>query len=136
MLAADHESTRLPVPFSPLDALPPAASRQRENMAMKRLLSLATIVSLCLGGLFAMAEAQSQAGGLPDVSARVSILEGIATTLQNQVTTLQTEATGLRNQVTVLQTANTNLQNAFDAETAARVQGDNALRAAVDSERV
>jgi len=100
-----------------------------------RLLFLLSGLALALFGLFAPAEAQSQAGGLPDVSARVRVLEGIATTLQNQVTTLQTQAITLRNQVMVLQTANTDLQNALSAEIAGRVQGDNALRAAVDSER-
>jgi hypothetical protein len=101
-----------------------------------RLLFLLAGLALGLLGLFAPAEAQSQAGGLPAVSARVEVLEGIATTLQNQVTTLQTQVTTLRDQVTVLQTANTDLQNALSAEIAGRVQGDNALRAAVDSERL
>ena len=86
------------------------------------------VMALGLAGVSSSAEAQSQAGGLPAVSARVSILEGIAAKLQTAVTTLATT-------VTTLQTANTDLQNALNAEIAARVQGDNALRAAVDSER-
>ena len=112
--------------------------------------------AVILAGMFAMmsvpssVQAESQAGGLPGVSDRVRVLEGIAvnlqtavTTLQSNVTTLkttvtnlQTNVTTLQTKVTTLETKNTDLQGALDAEIASRVQGDNALRAAVDSERV
>ena len=86
-----------------------------------------TSVCLALLLLFGMtaprAEAESQAGGLPDVSARVGVLEGIATTLQTQVTTLQT-------QVTTLQSDNTALRNLLNAETETRTIADNVERAA------
>ena len=95
---------------------------------MSRFLSV-----VILAGVFTImsgagaARAQSQAGGLPAVSDRVSALERIAVTLQSAVTTLQT-------QVTALQTSNTNLQNALNAETAARIAADTALQAAVTQE--
>lgn len=69
------------------------------------------------------ARAQSQTGGLPLVSDRVSALEEVAASLKTAVTTLQT-------QVTVLQTANTGLQNALNAEIATRAAADTALRTA------
>ena len=69
--------------------------------------------------------AQSQAGGLPVVSDRVSVLEGVAANLQTAVTTLRTE-------VTVLQNTNTELKNALDAERTARIAADNALQAALN----
>jgi hypothetical protein len=119
---------------------------------MRLLVALSTLTLLGLG-VFASVEAQSQAGGLPAVSARVQVLEGIATTLQTQVTTLQTQVTTLQTanttlqtQVTTLQTDNTALQAALDAETAARrnaditlvnviQNGDRDLRAAIEAIR-
>ena len=111
---------------------------------MSRLLSV-----LVLTGMFAImsvpsgAQAQSQAGGLPVVSDRVSVLEGTAaalqaalTSLQTTVTNLQTTVTTLRTQVTSLQTANTDLGNALNAEIVARLQGDSGVRASVESERL
>src|SRR5262245_54182424 len=55
------------------------------------------VVTASLVSISSFAGAQSQAGGLPAVSARVSALEGVAATLQTAVTTLV-------NQVTALQT--------------------------------
>jgi hypothetical protein len=82
--------------------------------------------------------AQSQAGGLPAVSARVATLEGVAATLQaavasllTQITGLQAQVTGLKTQVTGLETANTDLQNALTSETAARTVSDAALQASI-----
>src|SRR5262249_30642537 len=66
------------------------------------------------------ARADSQAGGLPEVAARVTVLEALVTTLQTNVT--------------VLQTANTNLQNALNAEIAARLAADAALQTALTQE--
>ena len=59
---------------------------------MKRLLILAPLTILALA---AAAEAQSQAGGLPDVSARVTVLETQNKALETRVTTLQEEAKAL-----------------------------------------
>jgi len=99
------------------------------------------VAALGLAGISPSAEAQSQQGGLPTVSARVSAVEGIAATLQGAVTTLQTQLTALQtansNLQTAnnnLQTANNNLQTALSAEIAARVAADAALQAAINSE--
>jgi regulator of replication initiation timing len=111
-------------------------------MHVSRCIGVAVLVAVFMivsgqGG----ARAASQAGGLPAVSDRVSVLERIAATLQTavaslqtQVTTLKTHVTTLQTQVTTLETANTGLQNALNAETAARIAADNALQAALNQE--
>lgn len=101
------------------------------------------ISTVILAGLFATmsiaggAWAESQAGGLPAVSDRVSVLEGITANLQTAVTTLRAETTArraetktLRTDITTLQATNTTLQNALSAETAARRAADTALQTA------
>src|SRR5262245_58743113 len=93
-------------------------------------------------------QAESQAGGLPVVSDRVRVLEGIAvnlqtavTTLQSNVTTLKTSVTNLQTNVTTLQTKvttlesdNTDLQSALDAEIAARKAAEAQLQDALNLE--
>lgn len=97
-------------------------------MHVRRLISTGVLVSMVvITSNPSDVGAQSQAGGLPAVSERVSVLERLAVTLQTAVTSLQT-------QVTVLQTANNDLKKALDAEAAARTAADNALRAALDQE--
>ena len=58
---------------------------------MKRLLVMFSTVLFGLAGVFSVAQTQSQAGGLPDISARVQVLETITTALQTQVTAVQTK---------------------------------------------
>ncbi len=70
--------------------------------------------------------ADSQAGGLPTLADRVTVLETSVSTLQNAVTSLQAT-------VANLQSANANLQTALNAEIAARIAGDNALQSALAS---
>src|SRR5262245_22717574 len=94
--------------------------RHRIGVAM-----LAGVFVIMLGPSGAWAA--SQAGGLPAVSDRVSVLEGIVATLRTAVTTLTA-------QVTALQTANTGLQNALNAEIAGRTAADTALKNALDQE--
>jgi hypothetical protein len=88
---------------------------------------VAAVAAFSLVGISSPANAESQAGGLPDVSARVLVLEGIATTLQTLVATLQSN-------VASLQTANVTLQNALNTEIATRLAGDNALQTALAQE--
>jgi len=95
---------------------------------------MAAIAAFFLVGISSPASADSQSGGLPDVSARVLVLEGIATTLQTLVATLQSNVTTLQSNVASLQTANTTLQNALNTEIATRLAGDNALQAALTQE--
>ena len=89
----------------------------------------------------APSQAQSQAGGLPVASERISVLEGIAATLQTAVTTLQsnvtnllTNVTTLQTKVTTLETKNTDLQGALDAEIAARKAAEAHLQDLLDIE--
>lgn len=81
------------------------------------------------------ARAESQAGGVPAVSDRLTVLERATATLRTTVTTLQTQVTTLRTTVTTLQTDNTDLKGALAAEIAAREASENALRAADDDIR-
>jgi hypothetical protein len=98
-------------------------------MHMPRFISVLVLVSVFVimsdpGG----ARAESQAGGLPAVADRVSVLEGVATTLKASVAILQTQVTTLRTTVTTLETDNTDLKSALAAETAARAAEDSTLR--------
>ena len=102
---------------------------------------VAAVAAFSLVGISSPANAESQAGGLPEVSARVFVLEGIATTLQTLVATLQSKVAGLQSNVATLQsnvaslqTANTTLQNALNTEIATRLAGDNALQTALTQE--
>ena len=105
------------------------------------------LCAVVLAGVFAMmsvpssVRAESQAGGLPVVSDRVKVLEGIAVTLQTAVTTLQsnvtnllTNVTTLQTKVTTLETKNTGLQGALDAEIAARKAAEAHLQDLLDIE--
>lgn len=74
------------------------------------MLRLLTLVPLTMLALVTTAQAQSQAGGLPDVSARVQVLETQAKTLETRVTTLQTQAQALETRVTTLQAASQALE--------------------------
>src|SRR5262245_20233172 len=86
-----------------------------------------------LGGS-SVALGQSQAGGLPVVSDRVSALEKTAATLQGAVASLQTSVQTLQTQVTVLQNSNTALENDLNAERAARTAADTSLQKALSQE--
>lgn len=82
----------------------------------------AAVAMLGLVWLSSSAEAQSQAGGLPDVSSRVQVLETAQKAIQTQVTTLDTQAKALQTQVESLQGQNQALQtrvNALDIQNAA-----------------
>jgi len=97
------------------------------SFILRALLGVALFMSISAAGVCSIAEAQSQAGGLPALSDRVSALEVAASTLHNQVGILQS-------QVMTLQDSNTNLQNALNAEIANRQAGDSALQAALGTE--
>ena len=112
---------------------------------MKRLLILAPLTVLALA---AAAEAQSQAGGLPDVAARVEVLETMnkaletrvttlqaeAKALETRVTTLQTEAKALETRVNTLQSDNATLQTALSKEIETRTAADGTLQTALSKE--
>jgi hypothetical protein len=66
----------------------------------------------------------SEAGGLPDVSARVTVLETLVSSLQSTITTLQNDVAGLK-------AANNELKGALAAETSARIAADGALSQSV-----
>jgi hypothetical protein len=85
---------------------------------VKRLLMLVPLTVLAFA---AAAEAQSQAGGLPDVSDRVQVLEMQTRALETRVTTLQTEAKALETRVTTLQTESKALETRVNT-----LQSDNA----------
>jgi hypothetical protein len=98
-----------------------APIQRQDGENTKRLLSFMLLFALVAElPCPLVAQAGSQAGGLPAVAARVSALEAAVTALQTTVTALQT--------------ANNNLQNALNAEVAARTAGDNALQAALNQE--
>ena len=110
---------------------------------MSRLISVASlaVVFVIVSGP-GTARAQSHAGGLPAVSDRVTVLEGITanlqsavTTLQTAVTTLQGNVTTLQTKVTTLETKNTDLQSALNAEVAARKSAIADLQDSLDVER-
>ena len=112
---------------------------------MKRLLILAPLTVLALA---AAAEAQSQTGGLPDVSERVTVLEtqnkaletrvttlqAEAKALETRVTTLQSEAKALETRVNTLQSDNATLQGALSKEIETRKSGDETLQTALSKE--
>jgi hypothetical protein len=78
--------------------------------------------------------ADSQAGGVPSLADRVTILESSVTTLQTALTNLQTTVTNLNTTLVKIQSDNTALQSALNAETANRVAGDAALRKDLNAE--
>jgi Skp family chaperone for outer membrane proteins len=105
---------------------------------MKRFLVLVPLTVLAFA---AAAEAQSQAGGLPEVSARVQALEtqtkALETqtkALETQVTTLQTEAKALETRVNTLQSDNAALQTALTKEVETRKAADETLQTALSNE--
>jgi Skp family chaperone for outer membrane proteins len=121
--------------FNPVTSLPPTPQRWT---AKKRLLMLVPLTVLALA---AAAEAQSQAGGLPDVSVRVQVLEtqtkALETqtkALETQVTTLKTEAKALETRVNTLQSDNAALQTALSKEVETRQAADTEVIAALSKE--
>lgn len=69
--------------------------------------------------------AASQAGGVPGLEQRVTVLEASNTNLANQITALQQ---ALANETTARQSADSAQQSALAAETAARQSADTALQ--------
>jgi Skp family chaperone for outer membrane proteins len=91
---------------------------------MKRLLMLVPLTVLALA---AAAEAESQAGGLPDVSVRVQVLE-------TQTKALETQTKALETQVNTLQSDNAALQTALSKEVEQRQAADTEVTAALSKE--
>lgn len=86
---------------------------------MKSLATTAVMAGIVLGCISTVATAQ-QSGGLPDVAARVTLLESTVKNLQSVTDSLKTDLTNL-----MLSTAA--LQTALNAEIAARTAADSSL---------
>ena len=95
---------------------------------------------LCLTLIFGLAlfppvaRADPQAGGLPELASRVTILESLVTTLQTNLISLQTLVSTLQTKLTVLETAKTDLTKALSDEAAARKAADAALQSQIDAQ--
>jgi len=103
------------------------------SVVMTRLLMLVPLTVLALA---ATAEAQSQAGGLPDVSERVQVLETQSRTLQTKFQTLETEAKTLQTRVNTLVSENTALKAAIAEEAIKRAAEDAKAQEAIAEEAI
>ena len=108
----------------------------RVTLMLSAVTRLLMLVPLTVLALAASAEAQSQAGGLPDVSERMRVLQTQTTALQTLVLTLQAqaqalqmEAQALQSRVVTLETEKAALQGAL-AEVQAAVAQEAATRTA------
>ncbi len=114
-----------------------------KNVSNAVKLAMADGVSLNLKKLFPFimalsnpiaAQADSQAGGVPTLEDRVTVLENSVSSLQTTVTNLNNAVTALQTSVTNLQSANSSLQTALANETANRTSADNKLQTDLASE--
>jgi hypothetical protein len=81
-----------------------------------------------------VAQAASQAGGEPDLNARVTVLEGVVTTVRSLLTVLQAKISALETANTSLQTLVTGLQTGLATETQQRIAAQQALQLAIAQE--